>query len=260
MWSPFPSHCSPARSPATHPAPANTLLLRRQTLAANSYQGPSAKTTNHLFVRGWPDNERTVSTAQSSVHVQTRGQSKPFHPTRQTSLTAHNGSCRLQRQIVASCSLIAIPFHLGAGSWETRDKPTQAEHHSSTGPGTRAVGRNPSPDPQPCPPAPASPCGAWCGAQTPHLTCLQHTAANSPRGRMHPARESFPGEVLGVTGVPLRKWIITLRRLLIPIGHGWVGSRMDRQPACLQLNAVAVVQHTAATSSLNKKLKSTTTS
>lgn len=34
----------------------------------------------------------------------------------------------------------------------------------------------------------------------------------------------------------------------------------DRQPACFQLNAVAAVQYTTATSSLNKKLKSTTIS
>lgn len=58
------------------------LPLQCQTLAANSHQGFSAKTTNHLHVHSWPDNERTMSTAQSSVRIQTKMQSKIFHPVR----------------------------------------------------------------------------------------------------------------------------------------------------------------------------------
>lgn len=59
----------------------------------------------------------------------------------------------------------------------------------------------------------------------------------------------------------MHKRTISLCSLLIPAGHGWVGSAMGRQPACFQLNAVAVTQHTTATSSqIKTPLKSTTIS
>lgn len=73
-------------------------------------------------------------------------------------------------------------------------------------------------------------------AQSPVPAPCCQPAAQPPKppalGDMHPVTESPPGELSG-EGMLVHKWTTSLCSLLIPVGHGWVGSAMGRQTACL---------------------------